>query len=216
MSASRIKLDFCFDILQEPQLNSAYGTVYNMNTKPKGLFFLVNNFNFEEARKRNRSYEDRDGTQTDAKALTELFKQFGFKVEQRDDLTAEAMQKAFKEQVQRCAIDPYSCFCAAVLSHGKDGGVVGTDGEFLSTKDIMDMFHGDKCPKLIGKPKVFFIQACQGENKDKGCEVPDGWTINDALLDEMDEGKNQTDGPGERRSGSTDFFLAVATVSGEP
>ena len=27
----------------------------------------------------------------------------------------------------------------------------------------MGELNGDKCPKLIGKPKLFFIQACRGD-----------------------------------------------------
>ena len=32
-------------------------------------------------------------------------------------------------------------------------------------------FTADRCPSLAGKPKLFFIQACQGNRMDKGVEV---------------------------------------------
>ena len=48
------------------------------------------------------------------------------------------------------------------MSHGDTGYISGTDEEKVHLKDIQAEFEGDKCPKLQGKPKLFFIQACRG------------------------------------------------------
>ena len=55
------------------------------------------------------------------------------------------------------------CFLLFVLSHGSHGNVYGIDGHKLSIeKDIVTKFDGNNCPALVNKPKMFFIQACQG------------------------------------------------------
>ena len=36
---------------------------------------------------------------------------------------------------------------------------------------VWQPFTADRCPSLAGKPKLFFIQACQGNRMDKGVEV---------------------------------------------
>jgi hypothetical protein len=48
-------------------------------------------------------------------------------------------------------------FGLAVLSHGKDGDIIyGTDRE-IRIKMLIEPIK--KCPKLIGKPKIFIIQV---------------------------------------------------------
>lgn len=54
------------------------------------------------------------------------------------------------------------------MTHGKrDGKIYSHDGEFL-VNDLWQNFIGDKCETLIGKPKLFFIQACRGTSTDPG------------------------------------------------
>ncbi len=67
-------------------------------------------------------------------------------------------------------------FIFVALSHGNKGIIYGTDGKKETTRegkvrfhnsldiyqDIMSKFDGINCPNLVNKPKMFFIQACQG------------------------------------------------------
>jgi len=45
-----------------------------------------------------------------------------------------------------------------MLSHGDEGVFYGTDGS-LELKSLTSLFRGDRCPSLVGKPKLFFIQV---------------------------------------------------------
>jgi len=45
----------------------------------------------------------------------------------------------------------------AVLSHGDDGKVFGTDGE-MAIKKLVEPLKN--CKSLVGKPKLFVIQVC--------------------------------------------------------
>ena len=47
-----------------------------------------------------------------------------------------------------------------------------TDREF-DTNKVFEQFTGSSCRSLIGKPKLFFIQACQGNMLDSGVLVHD-------------------------------------------
>ena len=53
-------------------------------------------------------------------------------------------------------------FICVILSHGRKGCVLGTDRQPVELEKLFALFDGNKCPNLIGKPKIFFIQACQG------------------------------------------------------
>ena len=56
----------------------------------------------------------------------------------------------------------YNCFVCAVLTHGEGDIVYGVDGKTISLDELRNSIDGHSCPKLSGKPKLFFIQACQG------------------------------------------------------
>jgi len=53
-------------------------------------------------------------------------------------------------------------FVLVLLTHGSQGSVYGIDGEKVPVDAITSLFDGCNCPQLQNKPKLFFIQACQG------------------------------------------------------
>jgi hypothetical protein len=60
------------------------------------------------------------------------------------------------------------CLLITIMTHGeKDGKVLSADGKFY-VNEIWEHFIGDNCKSLIGKPKLFFVQACRGELTDPG------------------------------------------------
>ena len=56
----------------------------------------------------------------------------------------------------------FDCLVVAILSHGIDGAVYGTDEQVFKIEDIYNLFSGNNCPTMAGKPKLFFLQACRG------------------------------------------------------
>jgi len=53
-------------------------------------------------------------------------------------------------------------FALCVLSHGKKGSVFGSDGVEVTLEKLEELFDGHNCLQLVGRPKLFLIQACQG------------------------------------------------------
>jgi len=53
-------------------------------------------------------------------------------------------------------------FVLVLLTHGSQGSIFGVDGDRVRIEDITTLFDGNHCPHLQNKPKLFFIQACQG------------------------------------------------------
>ena len=51
------------------------------------------------------------------------------------------------------------CFGCAILSHGREGFVYATD-RLIPLEALTVPFKGDRCPTLVGKPKLFFLQVC--------------------------------------------------------
>uniref|UniRef100_A0A3Q3E1H7 Caspase-3 n=1 Tax=Labrus bergylta TaxID=56723 RepID=A0A3Q3E1H7_9LABR len=67
----------------------------------------------------------------------------------------------------------YASFVCVLLSHGDEGVFFGTDGS-VELKYLTSLFRGDRCKSLVGKPKLFFIQACRGTDLDGGIETDSG------------------------------------------
>uniref|UniRef100_A0A673XJW7 Caspase family p20 domain-containing protein n=1 Tax=Salmo trutta TaxID=8032 RepID=A0A673XJW7_SALTR len=118
-------------------------------------------------------------------ALAEVFSRMKFRVVMCKDKTAVEIPivlKVFSElkqlsDLQQCGAKEWvggqftdlkdlpkhgDAFVCCILSHGIKEGVCATDGTVVPTIDILSPFNGEKCTILVGKPKVFFIQAYRG------------------------------------------------------
>ena len=136
---------------------------YRMKANPRGVGVIINNKIFTCGMK------NREGTDRDAAALQRLFTHLGFYTNRYNDLTGSQLRRIFNEVA---AIDhkKFDCLMIAILTHGIKGKLYGTDGELIPVEDLTKLFNGYRCPSLIGKPKVFLLQACRGGNFDYGVE----------------------------------------------
>ena len=104
--------------------------------------------------------------------LVQLFgKILGFDVKCVNDLTASQMYNKL-EFYRTQEHTKYDAFVCCILTHGKLGAVFGVDGIPIEIKDLQGLFAGIKCPSLVGKPKIFIINACQGRSKQIGVTPP--------------------------------------------
>lgn len=97
------------------------------------------------------------------------------------------------------------CIVFIIMTHGDDGDILhAKDGKYNLDKMICKKFTTDKCHSLAGKPKLFFIQACKGNDYDMGSLI-----VADSSVDNSVNRKIEYLIPNE-----ADFFLAYATVPG--
>nr|CAB3227917.1 caspase-6 [Phallusia mammillata] len=62
------------------------------------------------------------------------------------------------------------------LSHGDDDNINVTDGEYPRRK-IMEKFRGNNVSSLVGKPKVFIFQTCNGSKPEIAVDLKKQETI---------------------------------------
>ncbi|XP_017400778.1 caspase-8 isoform X1 [Cebus imitator] len=183
--------------------------VYQMKSKPRGYCLIINNYDFCKAREevpKLHSIKDRNGTHLDAEALSKTFKELHFDIRPYNDCTAENIFEIL-QSYQRMDHSNKDCFICCILSHGDKGIIYGTDGREARIYELTSQFTGLKCPSLAGKPKVFFIQACQGDNYQKGIPVETDSEEQSYL--EMDLSSPQT----RYIPDEADFLLGMATVN---
>ncbi|NXA05986.1 CASP8 protein, partial [Sapayoa aenigma] len=193
--------DSCNDSSQQPE-------AYKMTSRPRGVCLILNNHNFAKAREgvlECKHLKDRNGTDMDAAALRNVFRNLHFRIEEHRDLTAEEICKTV-DDVRREDHGDKDCFVCCVLSHGKKGIIYGVDGQEVPIWKLTIPFTVQNCNSLAGKPKVFFIQACQGVNSHKGVTIEADSNEQDSSVER--DARFQLDCiPAEE-----DFLLGMATL----
>uniref|UniRef100_A0A4W5L9Q9 Caspase-8 n=1 Tax=Hucho hucho TaxID=62062 RepID=A0A4W5L9Q9_9TELE len=175
---------------------------YSMTCNPRGMCLIINNHHFMGL----SGLADRPGTEQDEKALRNVFSRLGFKVEVCSDLTEKTLLEAVKELGARSHVQA-DALVVCVLSHGEKGCVFGTDGGGVPIRSLTQPFTSEQCPSLMGKPKLFFIQACQGKGFQGGALLPT------SIRQREGQGQYEADaGAIESIPWDADFLIGMATV----
>uniref|UniRef100_A0A4W5L0T3 Caspase 9, apoptosis-related cysteine peptidase n=1 Tax=Hucho hucho TaxID=62062 RepID=A0A4W5L0T3_9TELE len=146
---------------------------YKMDANPCGHCLIINNVGFEPKSELSK----RTGSNIDCEKLERRFKSLNFIVLVKRNLK----QKQIKQELSALSKkdhSQYDCCVVIMLSHGTEvcnnrfpGAVHGVDGSNVPVQHITNYLNGRNCLSLQGKPKIFFIQACGGGERDTGFEV---------------------------------------------
>ncbi|KAJ3615351.1 hypothetical protein NHX12_018918 [Muraenolepis orangiensis] len=128
------------------------------NQRGQALIFNQETFSWE------LNMGPRKGTNEDRLNLERRFKELNFEVRPYNNLTKEKVLAKIGEAAE-ADHSQADCFVCVFLSHGDDGHVYAYDGK-ISIKEVTALFKGDKCRSLAGKPKIFILQACRGDQYD--------------------------------------------------
>ncbi|XP_038643839.1 caspase-8-like isoform X1 [Scyliorhinus canicula] len=204
---------------QSVEMNSEQQSLdkYKMESNPRGYCVIINNSKF-------KTMTDRRGTNVDAERLHSIFSWLGFEVSLCKDLSASEMLDTMKDY-QQMDHTLRDCFVCCILTHGEKGVMCGTDGQQVAISEITSFFSGTQCPTLLEKPKLFFIQACQGKKKQDCVEIePRTFELKSRSIGSMSSsvGTETSNSPLEEDAVSTsatipdeaDFLLGMATVEG--
>ncbi|KAM9329522.1 caspase-6 [Gastrophryne carolinensis] len=134
---------------------------YSMKNKRRGLALIFNHEWFFW----KLALPERRGTNADRDNLHRRLTELGFEVRCYDNLK----EADLLEKIHDAAISDHSdadCFLCVFLSHGEDDHVYSFDAK-IEIKTLTNSFKGDKCQSLVGKPKIFIIQACRGDQHDE-------------------------------------------------
>ncbi|XP_077074660.1 caspase-9 isoform X2 [Siphateles boraxobius] len=146
---------------------------YKMDASPCGMCLIINNVDFEPA----SALKDRKGSNIDCDKMEKRFKALNFEVIVKRNLKSKHIKHEMSSLAKRDH-SAYDCCVVIILSHGTEanhnrfpGAVHGVDGPAVPVQLITNYLNGQNCPSLQSKPKLFFIQACGGGEKDTGFEV---------------------------------------------
>ncbi|XP_023177318.2 caspase-1 isoform X2 [Drosophila hydei] len=138
-----------------------YAKEYNMNHKHRGQALIFNHETFDIP-----WLKPRPGTNVDSEELRKALKRLDFDVTVHKDCTISEILDIVNKAASKDHSDN-DCIAIAVLSHGEHGHLYAKDVQYR-LDSIWQYLTANNCPTLAGKPKLFFIQACQGDRLDSG------------------------------------------------
>ncbi|XP_047217619.1 caspase-2 isoform X6 [Girardinichthys multiradiatus] len=145
---------------------------YKMNSSPRGFALVISNVTFDS--RAAPDLDQRKGGEVDDEVLRKVFTELDYHVSVHRDLAAQDMRTCIENFCRRPEHRTVDSCVVCLLSHGVDGAIYGTDGQLIQLDWVFEAFDNAHCPLLQNKPKMFFIQACRGDEMDCGVEQLDG------------------------------------------
>uniref|UniRef100_A0A182MR15 Caspase n=1 Tax=Anopheles culicifacies TaxID=139723 RepID=A0A182MR15_9DIPT len=143
---------------------------YDMRHERRGIAVIFSHLHF-------RHLPTRYGTELDRDNVRQVLTDLQFDVRVYNDLKVDdVMQVLYNLSLENHK--NRDCLVVVTMTHGEHDVLYASDRCFRVNR-LWENFIGNACPTLLGKPKLFFIQACRGEYFDRG--VPLGQSIKQAV-----------------------------------
>lgn len=190
-----------------------YEAEYNMSHRYRGQALIFNNVIFDDP-----ELQPRYSSNADAETLNQTLKELHFEVNIYKDYNCYQIKTILENITKVVDHSESDCILIGILSHGGHGYVYAKDF-YYKLDTIYSMFTAENCPSLAGKPKVFFIQACQGKQLDGGFMM-ENRTQRDGGDSMMGtQSRSQTDGDSMKYFSYSipnyaDFLIAQSTMPG--
>ncbi|XP_051160538.1 uncharacterized protein LOC127281088 [Leptopilina boulardi] len=172
---------------------------YNMKHENRGKCVIFNHEDYDE----DFEFDKREGSAKDVEIIQISFGNLGFTVETHNNLTYYDIKHVLKN-LQEEDHSKNDCICIFVLSHGLEKNLLCAYDVAYPLDKIWKPFTGDKCESLAGKPKLFFFQACRGDNFDLG------FTFSGS----SDSSETDSSAASYKIPNHADFLFAYSTVQG--
>ena len=169
-----------------------------------GWALILNQIEFQrdDRLRDSKQFESREGSDQDKKMLEKTLKMFGCHVDYVQNLKAREIRKLFEDLasgndfqsgnvfLKHPDFKKYGFVVICVSSHGERVNnkdmIMGADGVGVSLYDdiVMRLSDGLVCPSLLGKLKLFVVQACRGNDPVPTMVVNDGYSEIDRVVKE--------------------------------
>ncbi|XP_020857054.1 caspase-6 [Phascolarctos cinereus] len=179
---------------------------YKMDHKRRGIALIFNHERFFW----HLTLPERRGTRADRENLKLRLSKLGFEVNCFDDLKAEDLLMTIHKVSASSHMDA-DCFLCVFLTHGEGNHIYAYDAK-IDIQKLTAMFKGDRCQSLVGKPKIFIIQACRGDQHDVPVKPLD---VVDHQTDEADVNETEIDAASiYTLPAGADFLMCYSVAEG--
>jgi hypothetical protein len=136
--------------------------IYNMDHAKRGIALVINIKTYDS---NPFELDERKWSEKDVENLKTTLEYLEFDLKFHENLKA----KEIRDEIQKIAELDHTdsdCFFCVVMSHGEDDKIIASDSKEISLNEIMEPIKSS-CKSLENKPKLFFFQACRGDNEIK-------------------------------------------------
>ncbi|KAL5963490.1 Caspase-8 [Taenia solium] len=148
---------------------------YPMASSRRGICVVINNMTYWHPK-----FQNRGGCDKDEKRVEKVFCGLGFLVKVLRNLSSGEMRSELAFIGSKTDHSAYDAFVAVIMTHGGLGELYGVNGDAFPVHQLTLDFTAERCPSLAGKPKLFFIQACRGDDYQFGYALPAAASVEDA------------------------------------
>jgi hypothetical protein len=134
---------------------------YNMNHAKRGIALIINIKKYDDPNP--FKLEEREWSIKDVENVKKTLEYLEFDVKQVENVSKSKINKHLKHIATEIDHNDFDCFLCVVMSHGNEDKIVTSDNKLMSFEEIMTPIKS--CETLRKKPKIFFFQACRGENE---------------------------------------------------
>ncbi|KAH9278879.1 Caspase-8 [Echinococcus granulosus] len=149
---------------------------YPMASPRRGICVVINNMTYWHPK-----FQNRGGCDKDEKRVEKVFCGLGFLVKVLRNLSSGEMRSELAFIGNKTDHSAYDAFIAVIMTHGGLGELYGVNGDAFPVHQLTLDFTAERCPSLAGKPKLFFIQACRGDEYQLGYALPATGITEDAV-----------------------------------
>jgi len=185
---------------------------YNMKHDKRGIALVIN---IQSYNPNPDNLKERVWSVKDVENLKETLNYLEFQVILCKNFTKYELEQVMQEQA-KLNYEKYDCFLCVVMSHGNEDKIVTSDNKVISFEEIMAPIK--KCSSLENKPKLFFFQACRGDNEmenprvrsrsDSGESISSGEGNTDSAINsDSSDTKKKT-----RKNAESDLLVYNATL----
>ncbi|XP_014293903.1 caspase-14 [Halyomorpha halys] len=201
LRGSRLFLDGCFPSKlngSSHKVENNYEEHYVIQSNPRGHVLIINIMNYLY-----NPYLLRDGSERDVASLEKLWNKLGYRVTTHQDLTCEEFKKVIDDFINMTKSDRLDSVFVFVMTHGIRNGsnhreveLQMSDSGLINSDWILDRFTSVHSKHLADIPKVIFIQACRGDDRDLGTWIEnDSGHENFVYNEDIDSGKKPSPKP---------------------
>ena len=134
---------------------------YNMNHKQRGKALVINIRAYDDPNP--FKLKERVWSVRDVENLKHTLEYLEFEFKLCQNFTKSQIEQEIKEMASSVDHSNSDCFLCVVMSHGNEDKIVTSDNKEMSFEEILAPIKS--CKSLENKPKLFFFQACRGENE---------------------------------------------------